>query len=88
MSFIKNIFSVFSTQIVEKIIRQLNSVILARFIGPSALGIYSLFFTIAQNFFIVFEFGLGSAGIFHIRRGLNKEKNNFFYKKIYFKNFN
>ena len=74
MSILKNIISVFSTQVFEKFVRQLNSIVLARFIGPSGLGLYSLFFSLAQNFFIFFEFGLGASGIFHIRRKLNSEQ--------------
>ena len=74
MSFSKNVLAVFSAQVLEKFIRQLNSIVLARFLEPSGFGLYSLFFTIAQNFFTFLEFGLGSSGIFHIRRKLNKEK--------------
>ena len=64
MSILKNIISVFSTQVFEKFVRQLNSIVLARFIGPSGLGLYSLFFSLAQNFFIFFEFGLGHQEFF------------------------
>jgi O-antigen/teichoic acid export membrane protein len=68
MKFFKTILSVFSFQVLEKIVRQFNSIILARWVGPSSLGVYTLFFTLAQNIFIFFEFGLGAAGIYNIRR--------------------
>lgn len=74
MKFVKNILSVFTYQVFEKVIRQINAIILARFLGPSSLGIYTLFFKMAQNIFTFSEFGIGSAGIFHIRRKLSKQK--------------
>ena len=73
MKFVKTIISVFSFQVFQKIIRQLNSIILARSIGPSNLGIFLLFIKISQNIFTFSEFGMGSSGIYHIRRKLSSK---------------
>ncbi|MDC1050739.1 oligosaccharide flippase family protein [Candidatus Marinimicrobia bacterium] len=74
MNFINTILSVFSTRIAEKFIRQINSIIISRFLGPSGLGIYTLFFALVKNLYTFSEFGMGAAGIYFIRRK-SSEKN-------------
>lgn len=73
MSFSKTILSVFSARIVEKFIRQINSIIISRSLGPGGVGIYTLFFSFAKNLYSFSEFGIGASGIFFIRRKLSKK---------------
>ena len=74
MKFINTVLAVFSTRIIEKIIRQINSVIISRSLGPGGLGLYTLFFAVAKNLHTFSEFGLGASGIYIIRRKLSEEK--------------
>lgn len=68
MNFVNTILSVFTTRVFEKFIRQINSIIISRFLGPSGLGIYTLFFALVKNLYTFSEFGIGAAGIYFIRR--------------------
>lgn len=68
MFFFKTVLSVLSTRFFEKFIRQINSIIIGRTIGPSGLGLFTLFFTLVKNFHTISEFGLGASGIFFIKR--------------------
>ena len=74
MKFINTVLAVFSTRIIEKIIRQVNSIIISRSLGPGGLGLYTLFFAVAKNLHTFSEFGLGASGIYFIRRKLSEEK--------------
>ena len=74
MKFYNTIISVFSTRIIEKFIRQINSVIISRSLGPGGVGLYTLFFSLAKNLYTFSEFGMGASGIYFIRRKLSKEK--------------
>jgi len=74
MKFYNTIISVFSTRVVEKFIRQINSVIISRSLGPGGVGLYTLFFALAKNLHTFSEFGMGASGIYFIRRKLSDEK--------------
>ena len=74
MGFLNTILSVFSTRIVEKFIRQINSIIISRSLGPGGVGLYTLFFALAKNLYTFSEFGMGASGIYFMRRKISKEK--------------
>ena len=56
MGFLNTILSVFSMRIVEKFIRQINSIIISRSLGPGGVGLYTLFFALAKNLYTFFFF--------------------------------